>query len=125
MYIVSIVIFIYYALILAIPGFRRGELLHHTRSKCKTKAVDDLKHNWNNLSTIGNWFILCQIGRNSNAYFFRQFLSNLGYEDIYVKVDKENLEDNESKETIECDTLSRGEPSKKDGTEKERLPWIA
>ena len=77
MYLVSIATFIYYIFIFAWPRFRRGELLYHTRTKCKRRGVDDLKHNWNNLSTIGSWFILCQIGKNSNAYFFRQFLSNL------------------------------------------------
>ena len=66
-----------------------------TKSKRK-KVIEGLSHHWKPLRTIGNWFILCQIGRNSNAYFFRRFLDELNSEEVEIKVDKETQENENS-----------------------------
>ena len=104
MYLVVIATFLNYVLIVVMPSFRKQKLLYHTRSKCSQKrGVDALKHNWSHLSTIGNWFILNQIGKNSNAYFFRQLLSHLDNEEVEVVVE------NVSKHTLEKETSNTEE----------------
>lgn len=104
MYITAIFTFISYVAILTLPSYRRYQILYHTRSKCSQKKyVDALAHNWSNISTIGNWFILHQIGRNSNAYFFRRFLAHL-IEDEKVEVVVDN--DDTKKEGSIDDTRS-------------------
>ena len=101
MYITAIFTFISYVAIIMLPSYRRYQILYHTRSKCSQKKyVDALEHNWSNIGTIGNWFILHQIGRNSNAYFFRRFLAHLiEDEKLEVVVDQDDTNKDGSVDT--------------------------
>ena len=100
MYITAIFTFFSYVLIIMSPSYRRYTILYHTRSKCSQKdLVASLSPLWSNVNTIGNWFILHQIGRNSNAYFFRRFLSHLAQDKIEIVVEKDDTKTEESTET--------------------------
>ena len=102
MYITAIVTFFSYVAIIMLPSYRRNQILYHTRSKLSQRElVDSLAHNWNSVNTIGNWFILHQIGRNSNAYFFRRFLSYLTKPDnIEIIVDENEVKSAKSTEDL-------------------------
>ena len=102
MYITAIITFFSYVAIIMLPSYRRNQILYHTRSKLSQRElVDSLAHNWNSVNTIGNWFILHQIGRNSNAYFFRRFLSHLTKPDnIEIIVDENEEQSAKSTEDL-------------------------
>ena len=114
MYIVAIGTFLYYVALITMPSFRMHQLLYHTRSKYRQKKlINALENNWSNRNTIGNWFILNQIGKNSNAYFFRRFLSNLTNDGIEIIVhdNKDSLQDIKEglEEITDTDNLNTGE----------------
>ena len=81
--------------------------------------MEDLKLHWQGLRTIGNWFILCQIGRNSNAYFFRRFLDELNSEEVEIKVDKETQENENSRigDSVETTILENEDQDQAPGNE--------
>lgn len=59
-------------LFLTIPSFRN----YMIRWQLGTYLTSDMK-GYLNSCCIGDWFFLCQIGKNSNKHFFYQFLENL------------------------------------------------
>ena len=67
---VSAIMFTYRIVTLALPAFRRTSLLRHMKTT-NSKVVDDL---YLDFEHIGNWFLLSQIGQNTNPYTFREFL---------------------------------------------------
>jgi hypothetical protein len=65
-----------------VPALRRQELVWLINTKRRQEEFLDKEKNkvreyWSENWKIGNWFLLCQIGRNSNSYYFRQFLEAL------------------------------------------------
>ena len=124
MYMVAIATFFYYVAIITMPSFRMYQLLYHTRSRHRQqKLINALENNWNHINTIGNWFILNQIGKNSNAYFFRRFISNLTNDGIEIIVHdkKDDLQDKKEglEEITDTDNLSTGEFTEQNINEKQ------
>jgi hypothetical protein len=64
-----------------ISGMRKRELvwLINTRRRRGEFLDKDniVREHWEELNRIGTWFLMCQIGRNSNPYYFREFLQCL------------------------------------------------
>jgi len=68
-----------------VPGFQATMIQQHLRSSDK-KAVEKLRLGPNN---IGNWFLITQIGNNSDPYAFRMFLDHVA--GIKRKDDNESI----------------------------------
>ena len=68
------IILLYRGLIITQPWFRRMELQSRIRTTIKLTALQQIEARYNGL---GDWFLLCQIGRNSTPYYFRAFLREL------------------------------------------------
>ena len=60
------------------------------RTKLRTASLDQVQ---NEYDSIGQWFLLCQIGRNSTPYYFREFLRALAGE--MDKAPKSKFQNNE------------------------------
>jgi hypothetical protein len=81
----SAINFIYRVAMTAVSGLRKHELvwLINTRRR-RTEFLEKdtiVKEHWKEPNKIGSWFLMCQIGRNSNQYYFREFLQCLIEED--------------------------------------------
>ena len=72
---------IYRIAIVLVPALRKAELvalINTKRSKGHFLEKDTIvRNNWKEICRIGNWFLMQQIGRNSNPYYFRTFLQSL------------------------------------------------
>jgi hypothetical protein len=72
---------IYRVGIISVPALRKQEfvwLLNTKRRKEEFLDKDNIvREQWEEIGKIGNWFVLCQIGRNSNSYYYRKFLQCL------------------------------------------------
>ena len=72
---------IYRITLFVFSGVRKQELVWLIRTKRRKGQFLDkdnvVRDSWRDINKIGNWFLMCQIGRNSNPYYFRQFLQNL------------------------------------------------
>jgi hypothetical protein len=72
---------LYRIALIALPAMRKYELVWLINTKRKRGKILDndnvVRHNWQEFNKIGTWFLMCQIGRNSNPYYFRQFLQSL------------------------------------------------
>jgi hypothetical protein len=72
---------IYRIALLVVPGMRKHELvcLINTRRRRGEFLDKDniVREHWQELNKIGTWFLMCQVGRNSNPYYFREFLQCL------------------------------------------------
>ena len=69
---------IYRIALLVVSAVRKNELvcLINTRRR-RAEFLDKdtiVREHWEELNRIGTWFLMCQIGRNSNPYYFREFL---------------------------------------------------
>ena len=69
---------IYRIALFVVSGIRKHELicLINTRRR-RAEFIDKdtiVREHWEELNKIGTWFLMCQIGRNSNPYYFREFL---------------------------------------------------
>merc|ERR1712241_1412389 len=71
LFIASGIIVIYRCLAVTQPWFRRARLQGLIRTRIKTTALEQIEKRYNGL---GDWFLLCQIGRNATPYYFRSFL---------------------------------------------------
>jgi hypothetical protein len=64
-----------------VVGMRKRELvclINTRRMRAEFLDKDNIvREHWKELNKIGSWFLMCQIGRNSNPYYFRQFLQCL------------------------------------------------
>ena len=105
LFVVSIFVVASRVITILSPVYRREEILRRMRTKSKKDIIDDIKDHWNGLGAVGNWFILCQIGKNSNAYFFRQFLNELNREEVEVKIDQETQHPESSDNADSVETL--------------------
>ena len=60
---------------------------------------------WKRNDSIGTWFVLCQIGKNSSPYYFRAFLARVASGDDIMKdsnhEEKIALKDLEAKEEVQ------------------------
>ena len=66
---------------MTVSGLRKHELvwLINTRRR-RTEFLEKdtiVREHWEEPNKIGSWFLMCQIGRNSNPYYFREFLQCL------------------------------------------------
>ena len=72
---------IYRIVLLLVPALRKAELvaLINTKRRQSDFLEKDtiVRNNWEESCRIGNWFLMQQIGRNSNPYYFRHFLQSL------------------------------------------------
>ena len=66
----SLFMFLYRIAILILPDFRRLALLRYMKTS-QSSAVNRLSLDFEH---IGNWFLLIQIGKNTNPYKLREFL---------------------------------------------------
>jgi len=63
---------------IAVPKMRRETIIAHMNTKKKQSMIfysdNSVTRNCLELNRIGNWFLMRQIGKNSNPYYFRKFL---------------------------------------------------
>ena len=106
----SMLMLIYRLGTIVVPSIRQHELLYRAR-----------KGNSNNIGklrdlTLSQWFILSQIGRNSNSRDFNKFLYEL--EIHFIKSDNRSHKresKNEEVELLVCNTLPSKEPFSSNG----------
>ena len=68
---VSGCLILYRCLVVSQPWFRRMKLQTLIRTTIKVTALHQIEKRYTGL---GDWFLLCQIGKNSTPYYFRAFL---------------------------------------------------
>ena len=72
---------IYRLAIISLPALRKQELVWLINTKRRKEEFLDkdniIKEQWEETGKIGNWWLMCQIGRNSNSYYFREFLQEM------------------------------------------------
>ena len=94
---------IYRIAIVLVPALRKAELvalINTKRSKGHFLEKDTIvRNNWKEICRIGNWFLMQQIGRNSNPYYFRQFLQSLMDLD-HADVDHADVDDGAMNEPL-------------------------
>jgi hypothetical protein len=75
---------IYRIAVIAVPALRKQQLVWLIKSKQKKQALlvqkNIIQSQWQDLGKLGSWFILCQLGRSSNPYYFREFLECIAYQ---------------------------------------------
>jgi len=75
---------IYRIAVIAVPAFRKQQLVWLIKSKQKNEAIliqkNIIQSQWQDWGKLGNWFILCQLGRGSNPSYFREFLESIAYQ---------------------------------------------
>jgi hypothetical protein len=57
-----------------IPAFRKYMIIKHLGSRLYN---EDLRFYLDQNCNIGDWFLLNQIAKNTNKYFFKEFIGNL------------------------------------------------
>jgi len=103
---------IYRIALLVVSAVRKNELvcLINTRRR-RAEFLDKdtiVREHWEELNRIGTWFLMCQIGRNSNPYYFREFLLCLIEEDKKRKCGKRSTNGlEETKLDMEEGTLKK------------------
>jgi len=74
-----------------LPKLRKETIVALINTKRRRSEFVDkdnaIRRNWSELNRIGNWFLLCQIGRNSNPYYFRKFLESVNENDRRTRQD--------------------------------------
>jgi len=72
---------IYRIALVVLPGMRKRELvwlINTRRRRAEFLDKDNIvREHWAETNKIGSWFLMCQIGRNANPYYFREFLLSL------------------------------------------------
>jgi len=76
---------------IVLPNVRKESIVALINTKRRRSEFVDkdnaVKRNWSELNRIGNWFLLCQIGKNSNPYYFRKFLESVNENDRRTRQD--------------------------------------
>ena len=101
---------IYRLATLLIPGLQTRAIQSYMRSK-DDAAVKELKLGFD---YIGNWFVLTQIGSNSNPYAFRIFMEDITgitrkRDEQKEKTKKQKLKEKNSKEEVKEEKLKGGD----------------
>ena len=72
---------IYRISLVLVPALRKAELVALINTKRRESDFLDkdavVRNNWEEIGRVGNWFVMQQIGRNSNPYYFRHFIQSL------------------------------------------------
>jgi len=82
-----------------VPNMRKMTIIAWMNTKRKRGAFLDqdnvVSRNCLEMNRIGNWFLMDQIGKNSNPYYFRKFLYSVYENDMRENGRKQSTTDNE------------------------------